>query len=927
MSIGFFAFRRSVDSLRILLGGFSVALACALLAPSLASARPFAPQMTVDIQSADADRTANIVPQMMQGLTRYPSSVTKLPGVSEPYEYGEQGFTRISFVLPKRWRTNGEAMMEPCDLLSHLVDNNGNGPDVNDPFDPDKGTPCSEAAPTSLMGTVDAKAWLFGSGYPTEDPSNFLYKHLQGKVYFVRSDQYFAEPGLGNHGPGSPQGDWSKYLTGDASDKGNALPVMLVANIDPIPIFGNFKLPLPPIYMANSVQADTLRIHSEIGDVTSGIEGLESFASAYVGSMQLTLNPDKSEGIGMFRTPPRDACSSDQLFDYSAESYADGENSKHYDGAQRYPDEGTLPISTPPLTGCDSPPDPFDSLKISKVESSTTDAGANPALTLTMTRASGDAFLKGMKMTLPEGMIGSPYAASELCSDEQAQQDQCPAGSRVGSASTEVSVFETRQIRIDGDVYQAPTTGSELARFLTVLRTGPIADEQIVVLPAYMYLLPGAKGIVADVPSMPVEFDVRKAVFSFDGSTGAANKHPLLINPTSCNSGDITVDFTSEMDQTYAATAPYQATNCDKLPFDPSLDVKLSCNAPHCLPSISMTITQPYGDAAMSGTKVTIPGSYILNLGSQVQPCSLADQAAETCPADSLMGNAVIESPLAIEPLQGEIFLAEPAEGDSDVFRRIHIRVTGLIDMSMDGDLKSNPDGGFDTVISGIPQVPIAEMQLNINGGENALVYTPYQCGTDEFKAEFTSHAGQTVSKSSAPETSGADCAPRLSASVSPRRAGARSKLTLNVRPNAGTVLKSAKFDLGSLKVRGLGRSRSSREVGKLTLTPKAGKRSHSKLVTKGGRKITAKPGKGSRGTLSTRKTKMSLGSKSLSVKGLPDEVLSELDLVFNSKRTRALRNPKKCGKVKIVGRFVDTKGQTYETATKARIGCTRHRR
>lgn len=884
---------------KALLIGLSAALLFALLVPAGALARSFAP----DLQVSPDPNTANQAPQLVQGLTRQPLVLLCDSNNPPPTtDCGEQAIKQLSFKLPRSWRVNGEALVETCNLSP------------SDPTKDDKLTPIdpSLCPPSGQVGTVDANIQVKICGLICAlglDPLTITVG-ASGKVYYVNSYQYYNNPELGN------RQDWAQTALASGDANGNSLPVILAIQIQglslPPPL--DTLLSFPPFYLDSYLSRDSFRIQN---DLTPDAEmfGANSawMNTGIVQSMNLTLNSSKTEAAGLFRTPPEDACSADQVWDYSATSYADtvaggppgpGNPSPPLDAAQNYPDEGTLPITSPTLTGCGTNNDAFDSPKISNIGTTTTDAGANPDLTISMTRDSGDSFLKGLKMTLPEGMVGSPFATLELCSEQQAQQNQCPAGSKVGTADTEVSVFDTRHINIHANVYQAPTAGSEQARFLAVLNTPPIGDEQTVVLPTTLRILPGAKGIVAELPSMPTEFDARKVSFTFNGSTGADRQHPLLINPTACNPVDIKVDFTSEVGQTHTATAPYQATNCDKLPYDPKLDVTLTCNSPHCQPGISATITQAYGEATTSATKLTIPSSFTLNTQNKTQLCSRSDLASETCPASSQMGTAVIESPLANDPLQGQVFLAEPPTGATDVVRTIHAHVSGLIDMSVDADLKSNPKGGFDTVMSGLPQVPIGKLQLNFNGGQNGLVNAPFGCGAHEFKAEFASHSGRQVSKTGNVEIAGTECAPKMSASVSPTKAGARSKLTLNVRPNQGTVLKSAKFNLGSLRVRGLGRSRSARKLGSLKLTPKSG-----------------------RGTLSTRKTKMSLGKNSLSLKGLPNQALRELNLVFNSKRTKALRNPKKCGKVRIVGRFVDTKNQAYKTTAKLRISCAKKRK
>lgn len=891
-----------------------------LLAPATAAARPFTPQVVVSAENA-SNATANTVPNLKQTLYRTPAAIQAFPAcppettcvptatpTTGTYALGEQALKDLSIMLPKHWRVNGLANVAPCELNTHGKSEIFVEPPGCDPIGTVKADVYLFGWIRITLGNVIIFDWGYWNGtLPVEIP---------GYVYLVRSEQYFG-PGSeapGDEGPGYDKVQWDAWQAKGYT--ASELPAVMVVNLGalPDPEHPGALNPAAPMYMVSTLHRGDFRIQADIRDVTP------PWITSFLSKMELSFNPNLDNTKGLFRTPPTGACSQNQTFDVTAASYADapGDPPAFNSPSQTHSSQP----ATPPLTGCDAVSAPFGP-RVS-VASSDTDAGKSPKLTLTLERDAGDAYLTDLRMRLPEGMVGSPFATAATCTDEQAAVDQCPPESKVGSAKTTVAVFQNRMIDLQATTYLASPKGSELARLLTVLRTPPIANEQIVVLPATFEALPGLKGFQAHLSGMPPEFDIRKIEFTFDGSTGADRGQPLLINPTSCGPGEVSVEFGSELGQTRTATAPYQATNCDSLTFDPSFKVELDNTAPRAAAALNATIGQVPGQATASGITMHIPQGFMINTASKVTSCTNDQVTAGACPDSSRIGSALVESPLTNEPLTGKIFLADPAPGDTTSIRRIHTEVTGLLNMSIDANLVNSAQGGFDTVISNLPQVPISKFQISLNA--DSLLLNPYECGAKEFTATFASHSGKQAERTSDAGISGDKCGPTMNAELSPTKAGARSTLDLTVRPNkGGAPLKSVVFDLGSgrnrLQLRMAGRSHRGDSVGRLSLDPQAGKASSKKLVSRGrGKAKTSGKGLASQARAKLRRGKITLSR-------LPDKALDELGLRIDGRKNGVLRNPRRPGVVTITGRFVDTNGQQYVAKARVRVRRSKHAR
>lgn len=673
------------------------------------------------------------------------------------------------------------------------------------------------------------------------------------------------------------------------------------------PLLG--PIALPDFFAETYLRTGDLRLQTDMLDLPSSVQGV-------LKKLELTLyaggDPAHPRG-GILRTPPRAACNGEQVFDASLTSYADSDPSTTLAYA----------MPSPALTSCDVQAPYAPTIEAT---SSTNAAGQSPVLTMTIHRQPGEAFTRDMTFHLPEGLVGSPFATAETCTADQAATDNCPADSKVGSAVAKAVEFASRPpITVSGNLYNGVVAGSELARILFVARSPAVADHQILVLPTTINPRPALSGLDATVTDMPTEIDIQDLQFTFDGTTGLDKGRPLLINPTACGTGQIAADFTSEMDQPYSAQVPYEVTGCDALPYDPKLDVKLSCTDTNCAPALESTITQAPGEATTKSVRFMIPQGFAINLQSSVRPCTPELADTNSCPETSQVGTAAAESPLTPDPLTGNLYLVNGANpGDTSVLR-LHGVLHGLVDVTLDGIVKPTTQG-LTTVIDNLPQVPVSKIVLSLAGGSRALITTPKAtCGPAVFAAEMTSHSGKTANPTSTVNIGGKNCRPAFAAQLSPPTAGARTRLNLDVTPTKGTPpVRSFSVSLGSgkrrLKVgRATGKSRGN--LGSLMLQTVDGTRRRARLV-QSGRSLAVKAAAKDRVSEELAHTSIKLAKKKLTVTRLPDVGSTAIQVTLNSSRGKLLSNPRRCGRVSLKGRFSQADGSVTSLTAKPKVRC-----
>jgi hypothetical protein len=276
------------------------------------------------------------------------------------------------------------------------------------------------------------------------------------------------------------------------------------------------------------------------------------------------------------------------------------------------------------------------------------------------------------------------------------------------------------------------------------------------------------------------------------------NKPGVLLNPTDCSPLSIASTLTSVLGDTAGATAPFQATGCDKLPFAPKITAVAGGKgntARGKRPLLRAIVEQPIEQARLASTTVTLPPSLGVALGKSVCPPAQAD--AGSCPAASQVGTATAETPLLPLPLSGPVYLIQvPGSPLPGVLVQLH----GLVDLSLRGAVSTGAGGALVNKFDGIPDVPISRFELDFTGGKDGTLVTSRDLcrgAVQKLTAAFVGHNGATFTRSAPVGIQG--CKPIITTSLrhassphpkllmsfrEPAVSTAISKLTLTLPPS-----------------------------------------------------------------------------------------------------------------------------------------------
>jgi hypothetical protein len=215
-----------------------------------------------------------------------------------------------------------------------------------------------------------------------------------------------------------------------------------------------------------------------------------------------------------------------------------------------------------------------------------------------------------------------------------------------------------------------------------------------------------------------------------------------------------------------ASGNPTGFTGCEALGIEPKITTTPDTSRADSPSGVSVEIRQPLGGleepqglstADIKNVAVTLPEGFVINPGQAagLTACGASESALTTqgerehgeendgpasCPQSSKVGTVTIKSPLiesaGEKQLDGNVYVLQSNPPD------VKLLVAG----SADGvnvkevvDARLNEQTGQVTgIATGIAQLPFSDFKLTFNGGPQAALVTPAQCGTYTTNADFT---------------------------------------------------------------------------------------------------------------------------------------------------------------------------------------------
>lgn len=390
-----------------------------------------------------------------------------------------------------------------------------------------------------------------------------------------------------------------------------------------------------------------------------------------------------------------------------------------------------------------------------------------------------DGFIQEIVVDTPEGLGVNPEATPVKCTVEQLSAipaPLCPAASLVGFNYLTVAT-------------ESPLTGCDNEP------PAAVPDKCIVTrvkLPVFNLVsfdgVPSMVGFPTSAPGEPTiivgdldptDQHVRFTISDIHAPDGTASHPPIigsrltflgnftpgfagnyLTMPSNCAGGQTTTLHVkahggAEDEDSY--TTKVGADECETTPFNVDLDASASGSTDSPEPS-TVSVLMPdqlkantRNNSHLLTAKVTLPEGAGLNpsLANGLTPCTNAQYKQGTddpveCPASSKIGTAEVETKALDQPLDGNVYVAEPTSQvpTSGNQFRVFIHVFNDrygVNVRLVGNVFPNLETGqLTVVVPNNPQAPFNSFKVNINGGARGALTTPDTCGPHTTTAKFT---------------------------------------------------------------------------------------------------------------------------------------------------------------------------------------------
>ena len=386
--------------------------------------------------------------------------------------------------------------------------------------------------------------------------------------------------------------------------------------------------------------------------------------------------------------------------------------------------------SVPGVSGCPTSEAALPDAQSFEAGTVAANAGAFSPFVLKLARADGSQQISRIEATLPEGLLGRlrgiPYcsdaaiaaAATRAGKAEQASPS-CPAASQVGTVEVGAGPGPTPYY-VGGHAYLAgPYKGAPLSlAIVTPAVAGPF-DLGDVVVRAALFVDPLTAQIHAVSDPIPhilagIPLDLRSIAVDLD-------RPGFTLNPTSCEPMPLLGAATTTTGATSSLYQRFQVGGCDSLAFKPRLALRLKGGTRRSKkPALTATVTYPkqgnYSNIARAA--VGLPHSEFLDQAHIKTICTRVQFAADSCPKAAIYGHAEAWSPLLDRPLKGPVYLRSSSHKLPDLVADLR----GQIEITLDGRIDTDPQGGIRTTFEGVPDAPVSKFVLRMAGGRKGLL-------------------------------------------------------------------------------------------------------------------------------------------------------------------------------------------------------------
>jgi hypothetical protein len=406
----------------------------------------------------------------------------------------------------------------------------------------------------------------------------------------------------------------------------------------------------------------------------------------------------------------------------------------------------TLPLNTgwsfPISSGvgggaCASSPLPFaPSLAAG---TSNINAGAFGPLTTSVGREDGQQSLRNISLTYPQG-VSAILAGVPLCAEAQANAGTCEASSQIGEATASAGFGNDPYTVTGGEVYLTAGYGGAPFGVSIVVpaKAGPFVLEEgrPVVVRAKLEINPLTAAVTVtttgEIPHIldGIPLQIRRV-------NATINRAGFALNPTNCDPMSVSGGIEGGEGTSVPVSTPFQLANCANLKFQPKIAISTAGHSSKKFgASLKFKLSYPKGalgtQAWFDEAKFGIPKQLPSELKTIQQACTAVtfEQNRAACPKHSIIGQAVVHTPVLPEPLTGPVYFVSFGNAK---FPDVVMVLSGYgVKVELRGETLIK-NGVTSATFRNTPDVPFESLEVNLPSGEYSEFGTNLGLGKYDF--------------------------------------------------------------------------------------------------------------------------------------------------------------------------------------------------
>jgi hypothetical protein len=347
-------------------------------------------------------------------------------------------------------------------------------------------------------------------------------------------------------------------------------------------------------------------------------------------------------------------------------------------------------------------------------------------------------------MRLPAGLQGR-LAAFPLCPNDKANAGTCSDDSLVGGVTVSAGSGNS-PLNVPGRVYLTePPKPGQIAGLSIV--TPAVAGPYHLGTPVVRTGITVNPDTSLTVESDPLPTILSGVPLRIKQVIVTLDRQGFMLNPTDCSPKVIEGTITSTDGTEAAVSSPFGVHGCSALPFDPLFTVGTAMPSKvGGVTGIRVNLGGTAGHSNARQVQLVLPKELGSRLEGPIQsPCTETDFAQDKCAEASRIGTAEANTPLLPEKLAGPVYFLENKAGG---LPKLAVRLKGALMLDVLGDVALTGGGRIVTTFPAVPDVPLTNFELVLEGGDKGVLTAAQMCGKKVVAdLALIGHSGKQVTR------------------------------------------------------------------------------------------------------------------------------------------------------------------------------------